>query len=69
MVYRNMWLTLYAFLLLWFHGLFVIIYVDLLALKVDTMCFTQKDTRMLRDKCLADISRGTIKNFPASLSS
>jgi len=50
-------------------GVFVVIYMDLLALKVESMCFTQKDVRMLWDKCPADILSGTIRNFPVSLSS
>ena len=46
---------------------FIMIYMDLLALKVDSQYFTQKDIRMLREKCLIDILKGEIGNFPESL--
>ncbi|KAJ8423551.1 hypothetical protein Cgig2_007082 [Carnegiea gigantea] len=45
-------------------GVFVMIFIDLLALIGHTMCFDQSDIRILWDKCLADILRGTIWNFP-----
>ncbi|KAJ8419352.1 hypothetical protein Cgig2_016508 [Carnegiea gigantea] len=45
-------------------GVFVMMCMDILALKEDTLCFTQDDMRSLRDKCLADQRRGTIRNFP-----
>ncbi|KAJ8420052.1 hypothetical protein Cgig2_015671 [Carnegiea gigantea] len=48
-------------------GVLVMIFMDLVALTGHTMCFNQSDIRTLRDKCLADILWGTIRNFPVAL--
>ncbi|KAJ8428046.1 hypothetical protein Cgig2_007623 [Carnegiea gigantea] len=41
-------------------GVLAMIFMDLLALTGRTMCFNYSDIRTLRDKCLADILRGTM---------
>ena len=43
------------------------IFMDVLALIGHMMCFDQSDIRTLWDKCLANILRGTIQNFPIAL--
>lgn len=45
-------------------GVFVMMFMDVLALYEDTLCFSLDDMRVLRDKCLTDLLRGQIRNFP-----
>ncbi|KAJ8447331.1 hypothetical protein Cgig2_013108 [Carnegiea gigantea] len=45
-------------------GVFVMIFMDVLALNARAMCFNQDDVRHLRDKCLADVLIDRIRNFP-----
>ncbi|KAJ8428407.1 hypothetical protein Cgig2_024553 [Carnegiea gigantea] len=48
-------------------GVFVMVFMDVLALQEDTLCFSQDDIRALRDKCLTDLLRGRIRNLPLPL--
>ena len=45
-------------------GVFVMMFMHVLALQEDTLCFLQDDMRALRDKCLMDLLRGRMRNFP-----
>jgi len=46
---------------------FVMIFMDILALTGRMGCFNQSNIRTLRDKCLANILRGRMRNFPVAL--
>ncbi|KAJ8446383.1 hypothetical protein Cgig2_019276 [Carnegiea gigantea] len=48
-------------------GVFVMRFMDVLALQEDTLCFLQDDIRALRDKCLTDLLLSRIRNFPPPL--
>jgi len=44
-------------------GVFVMVFMDLLCINGGVLCFSQTDMRQLREKCLADLLAGEIRNF------
>jgi len=45
-------------------GVFVMVFMDLLCINGGVLCFSQTHMRQLREKCLADLLAGKIRNFP-----
>jgi len=43
---------------------FVMLFMELLSIKGGMLCFSQKDMRHLRKKCLTDLLAGHIRSFP-----
>lgn len=45
-------------------GVFVMAFMDLISVRADSWCFQQQNVRHFKEKCLANLLKGDIRNFP-----